>query len=371
MRRIPHPIPYQGSKRHLAAAILPYVPAGRQRFFEPFSGSAAITLAAADQRLAQHYVISDVLAPLAEVWGMIVNRPQALVEGYEDVWLSQVDDPAGTYNRMRDEFNRDHDPVKLLYLLARCVKASVRFNRYGEFNQSADHRRLGMRPSILEREVAGAHALLAGRTSVLACDFRDVLAKTTPRDIVYMDPPYQGTTNGKDQRYLAGLPVGELTEALRRLNDRRVPFLLSYDGFRGKQRYGEDLPAELGLRRVLLNAGRSTQATLNGKSEVTVESLYLSPALVDTLTVKGPALQPPASFPVFGRGSAAAPSRAARVIARSGDRTPARRRRWAAGHPARRGPNGRPDAPRSGRPLGNALTLNGTRRGLDSACRSW
>ncbi len=303
MGRIPHPIPYQGSKRHLAPAILRYVPAGRRRFCEPFSGSAAVTLAAADQRLAQHHVISDVLAPLAEVWGMIVNRPRALVVGYEEVWLSQRDDPAGTYNEVRDQFNRDHDPVKLLYLLARCVKASVRFNRYGEFNQSPDHRRLGMRPSVLEREVAGAHALLAGWTSVLACDFRDVLATTTPRDFVYMDPPYQGTTNGRDQRYLSGLPLEELAEALRPLNDRRVPFLLSYDGFRGEQRYGDDLPAELGLKRVLVNAGRSSQATLNGKSEVTVESLYLSPALLDALADEGPAVRPPASLPAFGQAA--------------------------------------------------------------------
>jgi DNA adenine methylase len=303
MRRIPHPIPYQGSKRNLASVILPYVPAGRRRFFEPFSGSAAVTLAAADRRLAQHYVVSDVLAPLAEVWGMIVNRPDALVAGYEAIWSSQVHDPARTYGRIRDQFNRDHDPVKLLYLLARCVKASVRFNRYGEFNQSADHRRLGMRPTVFAREVAGAHALLAGRTSVLACDFRDVLAKAMPRDLVYMDPPYQGTTNGRDQRYVFGLPLGELTEALRPLNDRGVPFLLSYDGFRGEQTYGEELPAELGLKRVLLNAGRSTQATLNGRSEVTVESLYLSAALVHTLTDEGPAVQPPTPFPLFDRAS--------------------------------------------------------------------
>jgi len=283
MRRIPHPIPYQGSKRNLASAILQYVPAGRERLFEPFSGSAAVTLAAADRRLARHYVVADVLAPLAEVWGMIVDRPDTLVAGYEAIWSSQVHDPAGTYGRVRDQFNRDHDPVKLLYLLARCVKASVRFNRYGEFNQSPDHRRLGMRPSILRREVGAAHALLAGRTSVVACDFRDVLRKATSGDLVYMDPPYQGTTNGKDQRYLSGLPLEELAEELRRLKHRGVPFLLSYDGFTGDRKYGDDLPAELGLTRVLLNAGRSSQATLIGRNEVTIESLYLSRALVDAL----------------------------------------------------------------------------------------
>jgi len=303
MKRVPHPIPYQGSKRHLAPAILSCVPAGRERFFEPFSGSAAVALAAASQRLAKHYVISDVLVPLAEVWGMIVNRPKVLAAGYEVIWGSQGHDPAGTYNRVRDAFNRDHDPVKLLYLLARCVKAAVRFNRYGDFNQSPDHRRLGMRPSILRREVAAAHALLAGHTSVVACDFRDVLIKATPRDLVYMDPPYQGTTNGKDQRYLTGLPLEELAVELRRLTDRGVPFLLSYDGFRGDRKYGVELPDELGLTRVLLNAGRSSQATLIGRNEVTVESLYLSSALVGALAEEGRAVRSPAHLPTLEKAT--------------------------------------------------------------------
>ena len=37
---IPHPIPYQGSKRRLASAILRYVPRGANRMVEPFAGSA-------------------------------------------------------------------------------------------------------------------------------------------------------------------------------------------------------------------------------------------------------------------------------------------------------------------------------------------
>ena len=45
--RIPHPIPYQGSKRGIAEAILAYFPQHVTRLIEPFAGSAAVTLAAA------------------------------------------------------------------------------------------------------------------------------------------------------------------------------------------------------------------------------------------------------------------------------------------------------------------------------------
>jgi DNA adenine methylase len=37
MTSIPHPIPYQGSKRQLAPAVLRYFPAGVQTLFKPFA----------------------------------------------------------------------------------------------------------------------------------------------------------------------------------------------------------------------------------------------------------------------------------------------------------------------------------------------
>jgi DNA adenine methylase len=51
----------------------------------------------------------------------------------------------------------------------------------------------------------------------------------------------------------------------------------------GNRTYGKPLPAKLHLRLMEIDAGRSSQATLLGRSEMTVESLYLSPALSDEL----------------------------------------------------------------------------------------
>ena len=52
-----------------------------------------------------------------------------------------------------------------------------------------------------------------------------------------------------------------------------------YDGRTGDKSFGEPLPASLQLRHLEVCAGRSTQATLLGRTDVTYESLYLSPAL--------------------------------------------------------------------------------------------
>ena len=60
---------------------------------------------------------------------------------------------------------------------------------------------------------------------------------------------------------------------------------MSYDGRLGNRSYGKPLPAKLHLTLVEIEAGRSSQATLLGRDEMTVESLYLSPALAEELEV--------------------------------------------------------------------------------------
>jgi DNA adenine methylase len=277
---VPHPIPYQGSKRALAGRILS-VTQGLQvdRLHEPFAGSAAITIAAARLGLARKFSINDSLAPLSALWKCIVQSPAATADAYEQIWRGQTAKDEGYFSQVRDAFNRDGDPAKLLYLLARCVKNAPRFNRDGGFNQSADKRRLGMRPEKMRRQVEGAAALLRGRTRILNDDFEAVLDKVAPDDLVYLDPPWQGTSLGPHKRYHQGLTRERLLSVLERLNAANVSFLLSYDGRCGDRTYGEPLPAALGLTLIELQAGRSSQSTLAGRTEVTVESLYVSPAL--------------------------------------------------------------------------------------------
>jgi DNA adenine methylase len=278
--RVPHPIPYQGSKRLLAPAILGTVSGLRfRRLYEPFAGSAAITLAAASLGLAERYVLSDSLVPLVAIWSGILSAPDRLAAAYERIWRGQEGDPAH-FGRVRDAFNAAPDPARLLYLLARCVKNSPRFNREGAFNQSPDRRRRGRSPIMMKRAIQGAAALLAGRAEARACDFEEALAAATAEDLVYMDPPYQGVSGSRDTRYHQGLDRSRLVAALAALVKRRVPLLLSYDGRCGEKTYGESLPDTLGLVRLEVRAGRSSQATLNGRAEETVESLYVSPAAV-------------------------------------------------------------------------------------------
>jgi len=280
MKKAPHVIPYQGSKRKLAEDILSYMDFEIDTLYEPFVGSGAITLAAAANHKAKKFVVADKLEPLAELWRLIVDHPEKLAAEYSKLWNEQLSDPASYYRKVRDDFNRTKSPSDLLYLVARCVKNAVRFNGSGEFNQGPDNRRLGLKPDKLKREAELMSKLLRDRIKIVGGDFRDAIADAAANDLVYMDPPWQGTSGKRDPRYAHLLNLDELIDELDSLNKRNVPYMLSFDGTCGDRTYGTELPNYLQLRKVGLHAGRSSQATLLGRDDVTIESLYLSPALL-------------------------------------------------------------------------------------------
>jgi DNA adenine methylase len=273
---LPHPIPYQGSKRGLAAVIGNYVPDEFEVWFEPFVGSAAMSLWVARNRRPRKIVIGDSLAPIAQLWRDIIAAPDRVSDRYEAIWRGQSASGMGYFNEVRERFNSDHDPVDLLYLICRCVKNAVRFNAQGRFTQSVDKRRLGMRPDKMRRELLGAAFLLRGRTEVREGDWLQTTSDASPADYIYMDPPYLGTSIGRDRRYAEWMSQERLIGGLRQFRDKGLRFGLSYDGQSGERTYGPPLPQGLGLTHLMLHAGRSTQATLNGQHAETYESLYLS-----------------------------------------------------------------------------------------------
>lgn len=280
---VPHALPYQGSKRALAHAIVPLLPVDIDALVEPFCGSAAVAIGALYARATPRVMLSDVNQPLVGLWQQIIKDPGGLAAEYEQIWDGGIVDPARQYALVRDRFNTAHRPADLLYLLARCVKAAVRYNARGEFNQGPDNRRRGADPSRMRIRLHRTSAVLSGRSVVTAGDYADSLRTASPLAVVYLDPPYQGTSGPGERRYLSGLSREAFTAELQRAIEAGTSVIVSYDGSTGGRTYGADLPAELGLLHLHLLAGTSAQSTLSGEAQQTIESLYLSPALVERL----------------------------------------------------------------------------------------
>ena len=282
--RLPHIVQYQGSKRILAPQILQYMPTRFNRLIEPFAGMAAISIATAYENRTNRFHINDLNAPLVRILREAVEHPDRLIEAYSLVWNEQFsfgDDHARHFYMVRERFNNGEDtPANMLYLLARCVKGAVRYGKNEKFNQSPDKRRHGTNPQTLSSNVHAISRLLKGKTTFSALDYREILNIARPGDLIYMDPPYQGVSSVRDNRYFAGVPFDEFVEAIEGLNRKGVDYLISYDGECGGKAYGEELPERLRCKKVMLNAGLSSQATLLGKKSTTFEALYISEKLI-------------------------------------------------------------------------------------------
>ena len=235
-----------------------------------------MTIYAAQHKLAKRFVIGDNLPQIVELLRAIIEDPDRTAKAYRNVWEGYDGKDLTYFNTIRDRYNADRDPVDLLYVIARSVKNAVRFNRSGSYSQSQDKRRAGTKPERMRTEIMAISALLKGRCEFRTGDWLKTTADAGSQDYVYMVPPYHGTSYGADLRYHSQLTRDNLIEGLDELLSRGVRFALSYDGTTGGREYAPPLPERLGLRRIMLEAGRSSQATLQGKDEETVESLYLT-----------------------------------------------------------------------------------------------
>lgn len=287
MSKTPHLVQYQGSKRTLAPEIIKYFPDNIDTLYEPFSGTCAVTILAAQKNLCRSFVVNDINTPLIELMKECINNPDRLAASYKKIWDGQYEpgeDNISYFYRIRSQFNNgQQDPARMLFLLARIVKGAVRYNINGTLNQSCDKRRYGTKPETIARNASAISHLLKDKIQFYSKDYKEIFSMATPCDLIYMDPPYQGTSNqenSRDNRYISGVDFDDFVEALKSLNQKNIRYIVSYDGMTGNKIIGRSLPDELNLTHLLINAGTSAQATLNGKSEKTFESLYLSPGLI-------------------------------------------------------------------------------------------
>ena len=95
MTRLPHPIPYQGSKRKLAPVIDRYLPESVETFYEPFAGSAAMTIYAAYHQRAEHFILADSLQSMVDLLRSIVENPEWTATRYREIWEGQHEDSHG------------------------------------------------------------------------------------------------------------------------------------------------------------------------------------------------------------------------------------------------------------------------------------
>ncbi len=79
--------------------------------------------------------------------------------------------------------------ASLLFLNRHCYRGLCRYNKKGEFNAPYGHYK---KPYFPENEIR-AFAEKATRATFICASYNETLALLVPGDVIYCDPPYDGT----------------------------------------------------------------------------------------------------------------------------------------------------------------------------------
>lgn len=281
MSNIPSVIKWTGSKRKQANKIMELAP-DYDRYIEPFLGGGSMLFLASGKK---QEICGDIYSPLIDLWLLIQNSPDKLVEHYDNLWhllqeelkilrnnpsSQKTNKQPSVYYEVRDRFNLRPNPLDLNFILRTCVNGIVRFNDKGEFNNSFHLSRNGMKPSTFKNNVQIWSDKIQN-TIFVNQDYEETINLANKKDFIYLDPPYLNSSN----RYINNLDSERLLKNLEDLNQKGIKWALSFDGSRGDTVYDHCIPRDLYVHKYDISNGISTMNnTLSKKKEYVMESLY-------------------------------------------------------------------------------------------------
>ena len=197
---------WAGNKTAIMPELIKHLPAG-PRLVEPFAGSCAVMMAT----VYPHYLVADINPDLINLYREIATNASDFIERAKH--LFKIFNSEDGYYDSRDSFNHDKDPEwrapLFLFLNRHCYRGLCRYNKKGEFNVPYGNYK---KPYFPENEIR-AFAEKATRATFICASYDETLALLVPGDVIYCDPPYDGTFSGyhtagfteDDQYHLASI----------------------------------------------------------------------------------------------------------------------------------------------------------------------
>lgn len=223
----------------------------------------------------QHFICSDINHDLINLWQVIKEAPDELMDGYFKLWSElnrdeDIERRKDFYTEVRTKFNKYHsDSAQFLFLMRTCFNGMPRYNRNGEFNTSLHFTRPGISPDKLEVIIRDWNKVLNDRhVDFFCCSYSEI--EPSQGDFVYLDPPYANT----DGMYSGGINLEEFYQWLRALP---CSYALSFDGKVKNKDFTQNVPSDLFSEHHYISSGNSSFRRLKTpeKDAVVMESLYV------------------------------------------------------------------------------------------------
>ncbi len=182
---------WAGNKTAIMPHLKKHLPAG-PRLVEPFAGSCAVMM----ETDYPSYLVADINPDLINLYNTIKRGPELLIAIAKAFF--NKNNTAEDYYLIRKEFNGSRDwgadwqAAMFLYLNRHCYRGVCRYNKKGLFNSPYGHYK---KPYFPEAEIL-AFEEKAQRATFICAGYEETLAQLLPGDVIYCDPPYDGTFDG-------------------------------------------------------------------------------------------------------------------------------------------------------------------------------
>ncbi|MFP1869251.1 DNA adenine methylase [Lonsdalea quercina] len=199
---------WAGNKTAVMPELIKHLPAG-QRLVEPFAGSCAVMMATD----YPEYLVADINPDLINLYRQIALNCETFISTAKGFFAEANSEPA--YYSVRNDFNYSVElplfwkAIFFLYMNRHGYRGMCRYNGKGGFNVPYGNYK---KPYFPEDEIR-VFAEKAKRATFICAGYEETLAMLRAGDVVYCDPPYDGSFSKyhsagftkADQRRLASL----------------------------------------------------------------------------------------------------------------------------------------------------------------------
>ncbi len=202
-------------------------------YVEPFVGGGAVFFyIVQNYNNIKHFYLLDINRDLINCYNEVKTNVDALIgelRSLKTTFLRKRSGRKDFYYEIRDQFNADRSPAKLIFLNKTCYNGLYRVNRNGEFNVPfGDYKN----PTICDEENLRNVSILLQKAKIICGDFADSQQYINHHSFVYFDPPYRplsptASFTSYSKESFDEKAQKKLAEFCRRVDSKGTNFLLS------------------------------------------------------------------------------------------------------------------------------------------------
>jgi len=187
---IKSPLNYVGGKYKLLPQILPLFPNKINRFIDLFCGGLDVAI----NIKAEEIVCNDIITPVVDMYGKFQtsNAEQTVAHIHNNiVKFKLTKHNKDGYLKLREEYNKNKNPLDLMTLVAYCYNNQIRFNSKWGFNRAFGENRSEFNETMKANLIKTINRINEINIKFTNINYSDInFIQLNENDFVYADPPY-------------------------------------------------------------------------------------------------------------------------------------------------------------------------------------